>query len=43
MKTYSAKPSEVTRDWYIVDASDKVLGRLASPRCCGRKRQWVEV
>mgnify|MGYP001000607327 CR=1 FL=1 len=30
MKTYSAKPSEVTRDWYIVDASDKVLGRLAS-------------
>ena len=30
MKTYSAKPSEVTRVWYIVDASDKVLGRLAS-------------
>ena len=30
MKTYSAKPSEVKRDWYIVDASDKVLGRLAS-------------
>ena len=30
MKTYSAKPSEVTREWYIVDASDKVLGRLAS-------------
>jgi large subunit ribosomal protein L13 len=30
MKTYSAKPEEITRDWYIVDASDKVLGRLAS-------------
>ena len=30
MKTYSAKPSEVKRDWYIVDASDKVLGRLAA-------------
>ena len=30
MKTYSAKPSEVKRDWYIVDASDMVLGRLAS-------------
>ena len=30
MKTYSANPSEVKRDWYIVDASDKVLGRLAS-------------
>jgi large subunit ribosomal protein L13 len=30
MKTYSAKPSDITRDWFIVDASDKVLGRLAS-------------
>lgn len=30
MKTYSAKPAEVQRDWYLVDASDKTLGRLAS-------------
>lgn len=30
MKTYSAKPETVTRDWYIVDAADKTLGRLAS-------------
>jgi len=30
MKTYSAKPQDVQRDWYVVDASDKVLGRLAS-------------
>jgi len=30
MKTYVAKPQEVQRDWYLVDASDKVLGRLAS-------------
>lgn len=30
MKTFSAKNHEVKRDWYIVDASDKVLGRLAS-------------
>lgn len=30
MKTFSAKPHEVKRDWYLVDASDKVLGRLAS-------------
>ena len=30
MKTFSAKAHEVTRDWYVVDASDKVLGRLAS-------------
>ncbi|HET7596783.1 MAG TPA: 50S ribosomal protein L13 [Burkholderiales bacterium] len=30
MKTFSAKSHEVQRDWYIVDASDKVLGRLAT-------------
>ncbi len=30
MKTLSAKPAEVTRDWLVVDASDKTLGRLAS-------------
>ncbi len=30
MRTFSAKPSEVERDWYIVDATDKTLGRLAS-------------
>ncbi len=29
MKTFSAKPHEVRRDWYVVDATDKVLGRLA--------------
>lgn len=30
MKTYSAKPGAVKGDWYIVDASGKTLGRLAS-------------
>ncbi len=30
MKTYSAKPKDIRRDWYIVDATDKVLGRLAT-------------
>ena len=30
MKTYSAKPDTVQRGWYVVDASGKVLGRLAS-------------
>lgn len=30
MKTFSAKSHEVKRDWYIVDASNKVLGRLAT-------------
>jgi large subunit ribosomal protein L13 len=30
MKTFSAKSHEVQRDWYIVDATGKVLGRVAS-------------
>jgi len=30
MKTFSAKPAEVKRDWYVVDATDRTLGRLAS-------------
>ncbi|RLD97736.1 MAG: 50S ribosomal protein L13 [Aquificota bacterium] len=29
-KTYMAKPGEVERQWYVVDAKDKVVGRLAS-------------
>jgi len=29
-KTYSAKPGEIPRQWYLVDAADKILGRLAS-------------
>ena len=30
MKTYYAKPGEVEREWLVVDATDQVLGRLAS-------------
>lgn len=30
MRTYSPKPGEITRQWYVVDATDVVLGRLAS-------------
>lgn len=30
MKTFSAKPEQVKRDWYVVDAEGKTLGRLAS-------------
>jgi large subunit ribosomal protein L13 len=30
MKTFSAKAEEVTHDWFVVDAADKTLGRLAS-------------
>jgi len=30
MKTYNAKPGEIQRDWYLVDAEGKTLGRLAT-------------
>ncbi len=30
MITYSAKPDEVKRDWYVIDATDKTLGRIAT-------------
>ncbi len=30
MKSYMAKPGEVERKWYVIDATDMVLGRLAS-------------
>ncbi len=30
MKTYSVKASEIKRDWHVIDARDKVLGRLAT-------------
>jgi large subunit ribosomal protein L13 len=30
MKTYSAKPGEIERHWYLVDADSKTLGRLAT-------------
>jgi large subunit ribosomal protein L13 len=30
MKTYSAKVGEVAQDWFVVDATDKTLGRLAA-------------
>ncbi|MDG1463232.1 MAG: 50S ribosomal protein L13 [Gammaproteobacteria bacterium] len=37
MKTFSAKPAEVQRGWYVVDATDKTLGRLAT-EVAGRLR-----
>jgi large subunit ribosomal protein L13 len=30
MNTFSAKPAEVRRDWYVVDATNKTLGRLST-------------
>jgi large subunit ribosomal protein L13 len=29
MKTFSAKPHEVVRNWYVIDAKDKILGQVA--------------
>jgi large subunit ribosomal protein L13 len=29
-KTYNAKPGEIARDWYVVDATGQTLGRLAT-------------
>jgi large subunit ribosomal protein L13 len=37
MKTFSAKPEEIRRDWYVVDAAGKTLGRL-SPEIARRLR-----
>ena len=30
MKTFSAKAHEVTRDWFVIDATDAILGRLST-------------
>lgn len=30
MKTYSAKKEDIAKDWYLIDAEGKILGRLAS-------------
>ena len=30
MKTYSAKPLEIERKWYVIDAEGEILGRLAT-------------
>jgi len=30
MKTYTAKPADIKRDWFVVDATGKTLGRLAT-------------
>ncbi|MGE4506245.1 MAG: 50S ribosomal protein L13 [Desulfovibrionaceae bacterium] len=37
MKTYSPKPEDANREWFVVDATDKVLGRLAT-EIAGRLR-----
>ncbi|AKZ65657.1 50S ribosomal protein L13 [Candidatus Palibaumannia cicadellinicola] len=34
MKTFTAKLETIKRHWYIIDASDKILGRLATELAC---------
>ncbi len=34
MKTYSTKASDIKRDWHVFDASDRILGRLATEAAC---------
>lgn len=44
MKTFSLKKEDVNRQWYVVDATDKVLGRLATKiadRIRGKIRQLI--
>ncbi len=41
MKTYSAKKAEVVRQWHIVDAADKTLGRISTEIAkllCGKNK-----
>ena len=30
MKTYSAKPADIERQWHVIDAADKILGRMST-------------
>ena len=39
MKTYSAKPETVKRDWFVIDAEGKTLGRLATEVAKSFERQ----
>ena len=34
MKTYSTKASDIKREWHVFDASDRILGRLATEAAC---------
>lgn len=42
-KTHSTKPTEITHEWFIVDATDKTLGRVASvvaTKLMGKKKTY---
>ena len=38
MKTFSAKAAEVTHEWFVIDATDKVLGRVLASEVALRLR-----
>ena len=39
MRTYTPKPGDITRAWHVIDATDVVLGRLASQTAHAAARQ----
>ena len=39
VRTYSPKPGEIKRQWYVIDATDVVLGRLATQAADAAARQ----
>ena len=41
MRTYSPKPGEVERAWHVIDATDVVLGRLASQVATLLRSPWT--
>ncbi len=41
MKTYSAKPADIRRDWYVVDGTDQVLWIAVSGTFAGRTPQGI--
>ncbi|TFE67069.1 50S ribosomal protein L13 [Methylacidiphilum caldifontis] len=43
MKTYFQKPAEVQRHWYIIDAKDKVVGKVAEKAACLLRGKHKEV
>ncbi|QSR85899.1 50S ribosomal protein L13 [Candidatus Methylacidiphilum infernorum] len=43
MKTYFQKPQEVQRQWYIIDAKDKIVGKVAEKVACLLRGKHKEV
>jgi len=39
VKTFTPKPADLTHDWYVIDATDVVLGRLATQAATPLRRK----